>query len=356
MANKITIIGAGLTGLTLAYLLKKVGIKATILEARMRLGGRIHTIYNEGEASVEMGATWLGKKHQHLLSLLEELELTIHEQVLGNSAFYEYLSTSPTQLVQLPPNNDPSFRIKGGSSILIQHLAKTLDTDQVQLGQVVRSINFQEEGCTVQTAKGDFPSDFVISTLPPNLLVSTVHFTPELPNQLVQLAEETHTWMGESIKVALTFEKAFWQAATSSGTIMSNVGPVSEMYDHSDADNNFHALKGFMNGSFYAATLPERKNLIINQLRKYYGEKISGYSKYLECVWREESFTFASYKKAVLPHQNNGAAKYRMPFMNGRFFMAGSETAATFPGYMDGAVQSAYQVVDPLLSQLQEAT
>jgi monoamine oxidase len=38
--STIVIIGAGLTGLTIAYLLKKQGIAATIIEARDRLGGR----------------------------------------------------------------------------------------------------------------------------------------------------------------------------------------------------------------------------------------------------------------------------------------------------------------------------
>lgn len=41
----IIIMGAGLTGLTAAWLLKKQGIKALILEARERVGGRIETIH-----------------------------------------------------------------------------------------------------------------------------------------------------------------------------------------------------------------------------------------------------------------------------------------------------------------------
>ena len=43
MKTDVTIIGAGLTGLLLAYRLQQHGISFTIVEARDRIGGRIHT-------------------------------------------------------------------------------------------------------------------------------------------------------------------------------------------------------------------------------------------------------------------------------------------------------------------------
>ena len=69
-----------------------------------------------------MGATWLGKKHTHLNELLRELNIGIFEQVLGNTAIYEPISSSFPQIVTLPPNTDPSYRIKGGSTRLIESL------------------------------------------------------------------------------------------------------------------------------------------------------------------------------------------------------------------------------------------
>jgi protoporphyrinogen oxidase len=116
----ILILGAGLAGLTLAWRLKQHNIDATILEARDRIGGRIHTLYPEGQAPQEMGATWLGRKHTALVRLLQELGLSTFQQELSDRAIYEPISTSPPQLVQLPPNNDPSYRIAGGTAQLIQ--------------------------------------------------------------------------------------------------------------------------------------------------------------------------------------------------------------------------------------------
>ena len=64
--SDIVIIGAGLTGLTLAYLLRNSGKKVFIVEARNRLGGRILTKGMETNQPIEMGATWLGNNTNDL--------------------------------------------------------------------------------------------------------------------------------------------------------------------------------------------------------------------------------------------------------------------------------------------------
>lgn len=346
--KKIIIIGAGLAGLTAAYLLKKEGIFATILEARERVGGRIHTIYQEDEAPIEMGATWLGKKHTYLIRLLNDLKIEIFTQHLGKYAVYEPTSLSHPQVVHLPPNNDPSFRIKGGTSTVINALKNHLDEEQVLLRQVVQSIENQGGKVCIKTNKGDFYADAVISTLPPFLLSKTIKFSSDFPVELTKVANATHTWMGDSIKVGLTFKKAFWLEGQTSGTIMSNVGPIPEMYDQSDLKNGHFALVGFMNGTFYALTKSERREMILGQLEKYYGEQVREFLSYEEGIWRKEEFTFRNYESHILPHQNNGNAVFQKSYFDDKLLIAGAETAQNYPGYMDGAVQSAVRVVKQL--------
>lgn len=350
--SSIVIIGAGLTGLTTAYLLKKEGISATVIEARDRLGGRIHTKYLDG-GSIEMGATWLGKKHVQLTELLKELGLEIFEQFMDERAIYEHMSFSAPQLVQLPPNPDPSFRIKGGTSQLIQTLAGRLDESQVHLNQVVKAIHFTGERLQIETSEQNFEADLVITTLPPKLMVKSISFTPELPEDLAEIATNTHTWMGESIKVGLSYSHAFWRDKQTSGTIFSNAGPITEMYDHSTFEKDGFALKGFMNGAFHGASKEERKQRIVHQLKKYYGEAVEDFLSYEECVWSKEPYTYTPYERYILPHQNNGNAIFRKKYFDGRLFIAGSETAESFPGYMDGAVQSAHWVVNQLNTTLE---
>ncbi|MEO1451544.1 MAG: NAD(P)/FAD-dependent oxidoreductase, partial [Bacteroidota bacterium] len=324
------------------------GLQIALLEARPRLGGRIRTQYDETEAPLEMGATWLGKKHQHLVRLLEELELPIFPQRLGDHAVYEPISTSPPQLVVLPPNDEPSFRIAGGNSALIQALADRLGGIDVKLNYPVQALEASETGVKVVSDAGILHAQKVVSTLPPRLFVEQIQTGPDLPQVVKALAQHTHTWMGESIKIALTFAEPFWREEGMSGTVFSSVGPVTELYDHSDVTDVRYALKGFLNGAYFSLDKAGRQELILNQLRRYFGARVDSFLSYAEAVWRHEPYTFADYEGHILPHQHNGHPMFRQPFMDGRLFLAGSETAPQFPGYMDGAVQSAEWVVEQL--------
>ena len=56
---KVAILGAGIAGLSAAYHLVEHGIKDfVVIEARDRVGGRIHTIKHNGRP-LELGAEWI---------------------------------------------------------------------------------------------------------------------------------------------------------------------------------------------------------------------------------------------------------------------------------------------------------
>lgn len=350
--HKIVIIGAGLTGLALAYQLKKIEVPALLIEARDRIGGRILTKYDDQNASIELGATWLGRKHVSLIALLRELGIEIHEQLLGDLAVYEPISTSPPQIVRLPPNEDPSFRIKGGTSTLIASLRAALSESQVILNHPVEEIREKDDVLIVKTKEREIHAEMVISTLPPYLLARSLKFEPALPESFQSIAHRTHTWMGESIKVGLTYAQPFWKEKGTSGTVFSSVGPVGEMYDHSNYENSRFALKGFLNGAYHSTTREHRIEIIMEQLSKYYGEQVRDYTSYEEGVWSHEPYTFLKYEDSILPHQNNGHAIYRWPLINGKLYVAGAETADAHPGYMDGAVRSAMSIFENLRDRL----
>lgn len=345
----ILIIGAGLSGLSLAWFLKDESWTIRILEARTRLGGRIHTEYTEGLAPLEHGATWLGRKHLHLNELLKALSIDIYPQLTGNRAAYQASPELSYQWVPLPTDPNPSYRIVGGSSSLIERLYESLPGDWVQLDEAAEAITDQGSVLEVRSTQASYTAKRVIATLPPRLLVSSVRFEPGLPEGLKSVAEHTHTWMGESIKFGLQYKRAYWKDPGLSGTLFSNGGPATEMYDHSAMGG--HALKGFVHPQFASLGRGERQELILAQLERVYGRVAREFTAYQETPWAEESFTFSPYHGQILPHQNNGHPALRQGLMGGKFFLGGSETAQDFPGYMDGAVERAKKLSLMLFSQ-----
>lgn len=350
--SDVLIIGAGLTGLALAYYLRNENLNVSILEARDRLGGRIYTKRLPDQAALEMGATWLGKQHTKLHQLLVELGIKTFKQQMGETAVYEPFSTSPPQLVQIPQSEYPSYRIQGGTDRLISKLAGYLKEEQVKLGQVVRSIKLQEKQLVVKTEDQIFEAPTVISTLPPYLFQQSIEVHPSLPDPLLQIARGTQTWMGDSIKVGLTFADPFWRSVNLSGTIFSNVGPAPEMYDHSNQEDTHYALKGFFNGSYFSATKEDRLKHLLVQLRKYFGKEVDHFLSYEELVWKNEHYTSADYTAPILPHQNNGHPLYKNSYLEDRLYFGGAETNASFPGYMEGAVRSAEEIYQKLKTRL----
>lgn len=345
MSDKnIIILGAGLTGLTIGYYLSLQNIPFTILEARDRIGGRILT--TTIDTPIELGATWIVKQQTQIHQLLKELNIEVFEQVFGQTAIYEPMSNTAHQLVQLPKNQESSYRIKGGTSHLIQKLASKIDNQNIILNTPVSELIFEKQDIEVKTQNGTvLKADKIINTLPPNLFSNSIKTTPKLSNDFINIADNTHTWMGESTKVGFSYKIPFWRTNHLSGTIFSNVGPITEMYDHSTFEDNKHALKGFFSNAYHHISKDERKELALKQLEKYYGKQVRNYLSYQETVWNKETYTAAHYEDFVYPHNNNGDTQYQKSYFNNRLFFAGAETNPEFPGYMEGAVRSALTVL-----------
>ena len=334
-----TIVGAGLSGLLTAFRLKAAGIPFRVLEARARVGGRIHTVWSQDGAPLEMGATWFSDQHMHLKALLDELEIDCFEQYMEGTAFFQPFSTSPAEAIQMP-SQPPSYRISGGTSHLINTLYQKLDESEVLLNQTVREIRF--DGHTVQViAQEVFESSRVVLSLPPKLWAKNILFEPPLPSNLVDTARQTQTWMEDSIKVALTYKEPFWQQENLSGTLFSNAGPISELYDHSNHERSKYALGGFVNASFQQLGIAERRMSVMQQLKNVFGAKAAAFVDYEECVWSREESTFAASDVALYPHQNNGNPIFREAYCNEKLLVSSAESALALPGYMDGAVSAA---------------
>jgi monoamine oxidase len=349
MTKKIVILGAGLSGLLTAFRLQNEGFDIEIIEARDRIGGRIHTI-NSDAAQVEMGATWFNDIHINFIKLLDELQLHYFKQFTQGISYFEPFSAAAVHEIEIPQNS-PSYRVAGGTIKLIEVLKNKLINVPIHLNETVTEINFDTEKTIVHTKNKQYTADYVISTLPMALFINDITCSPSLPQNLAQIAKNTHTWMQDSIKVALVYQTPFWRERNISGTFFSNVGPITEFYDQSNASLDKYALCGFISSEMSRYSKEERQHKIEIQLEKLFGKEGLGFLAYHETIWAEQIQTKSSKQIGFMyPHQNNGHQLFRQGYCDNRLFFAGTETANQYPGYMEGAIISAENTVKTIFT------
>ena len=344
----VLIIGAGLTGLTLAYFLKDLKLKVTIIEASNRIGGRILTKHNTNEASIDLGATWIVPQQTAVLNLLKSLNIDVFNQFYGPTAIYHPDPKQHPQLVKLPDNDSVSYRVKNGTQSIIEALANQLENVTIATNTSATAILLKEELLEVKTSKQTYVCQYVVSTLPPALFQQNISTQPELPEPLQHVLSKTHTWMHNSIRVGFTYKTPFWKDNHSSGTIYANSGPLQEFYDHSNAEQSFFALSGFMSGSLHDLNKDQRKKTALKQLQSYYGDQALDFLSYEECVWINKKNTSSNSDSFLMPQQNNGHPLYKDTYLNNRLYIAGAETSPVFSGKMEAAVTSALHVFNML--------
>ena len=342
MKNEVIIIGAGLTGLTIAYLLQKKGIRATIIESRDRIGGRINTVATETNTDLELGATWFANGHIHLRSLLDEFNIGYFEQYQEGESALVYNSMVPAHRFVTPPNEEKSNRIENGSNAIINALSNAF-TGSIVLNEKIERIT--EKGNSLELTSHTnktYSSAKVIVTLPPKLIASQIEFTPSLPSELITAMNATHTWMSDAMKFTLTYKTPFWKQEGKSGMVISQIGPAAEVYDHSNYQQNQFALMGFINQNLRNYSREDRKAKIVAYISQYLSSKAENYLDYKEKDWSLDEDT--STKDVLIA---NG---YRLPYgnpilskkyMNDKLYFSGTETSKQFGGYMEGAIIAA---------------
>lgn len=336
--EKIIIIGGGLSGLTLAYLLSKKNIKSTILEASDRLGGRIQTIKGISETPLELGATWFSDMHSNLLSLIDELSLKKYPQYSKGKSLFQTKSFEPTQEFYVPESENPSYRIANGTQSLISALATKIPVENIHLNTKVIAINEIDDKIIIEIADGrEYEADKVIICIPPQLAASQIDFSPSLDESLAEILPSVQTWMAGAIKFTLEYSEPFWRNEGYSGMLYSHAGIVVEMYDHTNFEEDKYGFTGFLNGGAASYSQEVRKEFVLRQLEELLGIKALNPIAYFDKIWTDE-FILSGNPVIHRPHQNNGNPLLQMEYMNKKLLFSGTETATEYAGYMEGAI------------------
>ncbi|WP_179295485.1 flavin monoamine oxidase family protein [Bacillus sp. FJAT-45350] len=96
------IIGAGLSGLTSAYYLKKQGYRVLILEAQARVGGRVHSV-NYHNFCIDLGAQWINPNQKRMQALINEFGLTLVPTYKKGNTLYDFMGKRMMTKRNAPP-------------------------------------------------------------------------------------------------------------------------------------------------------------------------------------------------------------------------------------------------------------
>ncbi len=346
--SKYIIIGAGLSGLTSGYYLNKANEKDfLILEARDRIGGRILT-----EDNIDMGGTWFQTHHEHVVHLLEELKLKKFYQYNKGKNVLIYSTMVPAHYFEKDPDIKEAFRIEGGSTMLINGLAKNIEK-HIKTSTTVNKISEDntKDGVIIHTNNGIYKAEKLIMALPPSLAYK-ISYHPPLPKSLRKSMKKTHTWMSNSIKIGLEFESPFWRKKELSGTVLGQVGAVTELYDHCNVENTTYTLMGFANEALRFYSKAERKEKILTHLQKYLGDEILNYTNYKEKDWSKDKLTTAKNFTSIYMSPKYGNPVFDDLYFNGKIIFSGAETAKIHGGYMDGAIATGITAAKKIIKGL----
>lgn len=241
-------------------------------------------------------------------------------------------------------------RLSGGAQSMANAMAKELG-EAVKLGSPVTEIKQNEGGITVRGEALTVRAKRVIMTAPPRL-AARVRYTPALPTDRAQLLDRMPA--GEIIKVLTVYEEPFWRAEGRSGMSVAMDSPIETTLDASPKSGR-GVLASFAFGPFARSlgrlSPEERKNTVLGALRLRFGAKAGEPIAYEEADWEREEWT----RGCSASHLATGVLtqfgrQIREPA--GRIHWAGTETATTSWGTIDGAIRSGQRAANEVLAAL----
>lgn len=441
------VIGAGISGLICARELQRSGVSVRLLEARGRVGGKMHTVSIEG-CAIDLGAHWIGPTQRRIGQLASELGLQTEPQHLDGEHLltlgerrHTFTGAAPltgplavaetavavarVEVRRRLINRDAPWRSRGarrldsltlgdwihglrsqtaratfgivartvfgaepselsllyflwylqasggyravtefegaaqdsrfvgGAEQVCERLAAELG-EVVVLDSAVRSVE-QEQGSTlVRSDQLEIRARRVVVALAPPL-AARIDFDPPLPPLRESLNQRVA--MGAYMKVAAVYEHAWWRDRGLSGLAFADRGPLQMVVDDSPLGGTPGVLVGFVTGG-PARELGQlddvtRRRVALEALSRVVAPDAARPSAYRDLNWLEERWSRGAPVGVMGPGALTGVGPaMRKPV--GLVHWAGTETATTWPGYMDGAIQAGERAAHEVALALEE--
>lgn len=231
-------------------------------------------------------------------------------------------------------------RVVGGMQQLSERLAEGLG-DRVHLGEPVSAIAYGDGGAVVTTPLGEHAALRIIVAIPPTL-AARISYEPPLPATRDSLTQRMPH--GSVIKTHSVYDRPFWREDGLNAEAAGDTSPVKVMFDATPpGDGQPGIILAFIEGAdglaLSAADPADRQKAVTDVLAHYFGEAARTPVAFLERDWSREEWTRGCYGAHLPPGAwTQVGAALREPI--GPIHWAGTETAARWCGYIDGAISS----------------
>ena len=331
----VAVVGAGVSGLTVARQLGNAGRTVHVFEARDRVGGRAFSP-RVGDHPVDLGASWVWDHERHVHDLLAALALDTYEPWAQGLGVAEQRGQRITG--RFPQSHSPERRVVGGAGAIAAALAAHVP--DLHLATPVTAIEPLERGVRVHTEHGATTAAVVVAALPPALLARRIELTG-LDERAAELYRHVPVWMGDVAKVVAVYDTPWWRDAGWSGRAVSDRGPMVEVHELSGPRDDPAALFGFVPRAWAAEGLEER---VVDQLGRLFGAASPAPRTVVVQRWWTERFTFPDDGQSNEAVRLFGHPGLQQPQWDGRLHVVSAETSAASPGHLDGAIERAVVV------------
>ena len=355
-ARKVLVLGAGMAGLVAAYELTQLGHDVTVVEARTRPGGRVHTLrepFSDG-LYAEAGAARIPDTHELTLKYVKTFDLPLEpfypsqlkairfdrggREEVPIDGFVDAMTVNYGEDLGGRPNR--WFKIKGGSDLLPAAFARKLE-GKIRYGcQVVRieqDANVARVVIRKAGANETLTADSVLCTIPFSVLRQIE--LPALPDRKRDAIKRTH--YDAVSRVYLQTKNRFWEEqgfngfAFTSGAIeiwqptWSQPGPRGILMTYARPGEAERIAKLKENG---------RIETTLKQLDTLFPGLRSNFERGVSKCWSEDEWSrgawasvgFTDFATAVAP--------------NGRIHFAGEHLSPWF-SWIQGAISSSLRAV-----------
>jgi monoamine oxidase len=240
--------------------------------------------------------------------------------------------------------------VDGGMGSIAQRVAGELG-DAVHVNAAVQSIGSRHDRVLTTTGELVVTAPHAVVAVPPALLLE-IDFDPVLPNDRLMLYRNDIA--GPETKTLVVYDEPFWRGAGLSGQTAAPGTAAEVTIDASPASGRPGVIASFTFGpvaeGLDALDPDERRHAVVAALTHRLGPRAASPIEFIETAWWSEQWTrgcsFAHLRPGILSRYG---PLLRAPL--GRIHWAGTETATTSHGAIDGAVRSGRRAAAEILDR-----